>query len=160
VSPVQQSTNRSILLAIGGVLVAVVGLGALLLFVFAVQSGTESGTVEVKLGDDTFRAGSAGPLSRAVGEDGPLLFSDVASGERDIYLQHTGDDPNVGWLAFDAREIDASRDCTLVWSAEQNLFEDPCDGSTVPADGEGLRHYTVTVDDSGTVVVDLRTPPE
>jgi hypothetical protein len=157
VSPVKPSNNRSILLAVGGVLVAVLGLGALLLFVFALQSGTESGTVEVRLGDDTFAAGSAEPLADAIDRDGPILFSDVASGERDIFLQHAGDDTRSGWRAFDAREIDASRDCTLEWSAQARLFEDPCDGSTVPPDGAGLRQYEVEVTESGTVVIDLRS---
>jgi hypothetical protein len=157
VSPVKPSNNRSILLAIGGVLVAVLGLGALLLFVFALQSGTESGTVEVRLGDDTFAAGSAEALADAIDRDGPILFSDVASGERDIFLQHTGDDARSQWRAFDAREIDASRDCTLEWSAEAQVFEDPCDGSTVPPDGTGLRQYDVEVTESGRVVIDLRS---
>jgi len=85
-----------------------------------------------------------------------VLFSDVASGQRDIYLQHVGDDPAVGWLAFDARRPDADRTCTLVWEASRQLFTDPCGGEPVDELGNGLRHYAVTVNADGNVVIDFR----
>lgn len=136
-------------------MIALAGLGLLLAFVLALQSGTESGKVEIQLGSRTFSAGSAEQRAKTIAQEGPILLPDPAGGQRDIYLQHVGDKPDDGWLAFDAREIDATRECTLRWNAERRLFEDPCDGSTVRADGEGLRQYPVTIDDDGRLVVDL-----
>ncbi|MEJ5253844.1 MAG: hypothetical protein WHS89_00695 [Acidimicrobiales bacterium] len=151
----KQSDGRSAAIAIGGVLIALVGLGLLLAFVLALQSGTEQGKIEVQLGSRAFMAGPAEQRARTIAQEGPILLPDPAGGQRDIYLQHVGDNPDEGWLAFDARELDTTRDCTLRWNGDRKLFEDPCDGSTVPADGEGLRRYEVTVDDKGELVIEL-----
>jgi len=142
-----------------GIVGLVVGLVLVLaLFVLAIPSLTEQERIEVRLGDDVFVAGNAERLSAQVAEDGPVLLPDVANGERDVYLQHTGDDPTTGWLVFDARRPGSDRQCTLAWVG--NGFEDPCDGTTVPADGTGLPAYEVSVDDEGKVVVDLVMRPE
>ena len=37
-----------------------------------------------------------------IASGGPLLFSDVSSGKRDIYLQHTGDDPAAALVTLSA----------------------------------------------------------
>jgi len=140
-------------LAVAGI---VIGIGLVLgLFVFAIPSLTESGTVQVQLGDDRFEAGSAARLSRAIAADGPLLFSDVSSGQRDIYLQHAGPSETEGWLAFDARRPAQPRNCSLQWQRDAGEFRDPCDATVVAADGTGLLTYPVTVTDEGTVIVDL-----
>jgi hypothetical protein len=155
-SPVEQTkarNPRSMVLAVAGVVLGIVLV--LVIFVVAVPSLTESGKVEVKLGSDTFPAGSAESRSRTIAEDGPLLFSDVSGGQRDIYLQHIGDDPTTGWYAFDARRPGQSRDCSLGWQAEAEEFLDPCDGTVVPADGAGLLAYPVTVTEDGKLVIDL-----
>ena len=155
-SPVQQTPKRSpraMVLAVGGI---VLGIALVLaLFVFAIPSLTESDTIEVQLGDDTFEAGSASRLSRAIAADGPLLFSDVSSGQRDIYLQHTGTSETEDWVAFDARRPGQTRDCSLEWQRDAGEFVDPCDGTVVPANGEGQLSYPVTVTDDAIVVVDL-----
>jgi hypothetical protein len=154
--PVQTSpkrSSRSVVLAVAGVTLGIALV--LVLFVVAIPSLTESGTVEVKLGSDTYDAGSATSRARNIAEGGPLLFSDVSSGKRDIYLQHVGDDDTSGWLAFDARRPGQGRDCTLVWQSASTDFRDPCDGTIVAADGEGLIDYPVTITDEGRVVIDL-----
>lgn len=146
-------TSRSVVLAVAGVALGIVLV--LVVFVIAVPSLTESGKVEVKLGSDTYDAGSATARASNIASGGPLLFSDVSSGKRDIYLQHTGDDPAEGWSAFDARRPGQGRQCTLEWQSASNDFRDPCDGTIVPAGGTGLPTYSVTVTDKGKVVVDL-----
>jgi hypothetical protein len=155
--PVQESrkrTSRSIVLAIAGI---AIGIALVLgLFVVAIPSLTESGTVEVKLGSDTYDAGSASARAENIADGGPLLFSDVSSGNRDIYLQHIGDDVSTGWFAFDARRAGQDRNCTLSWQPALSNFRDPCDGTTVPADGIGLLTYPVTITEKGKVIVDLR----
>ena len=154
--PVQDTrkrTSRSIILAVAGV---AVGIALVLgLFVVAIPSLTESGKVEVKLGSDTYDAGSASARAENIAEGGPLLFSDVSSGKRDIYLQHIGDDVTTGWYAFDARRAGQARDCTLSWQTS-GTFRDPCDDTIIAADGTGLLSYPVTITDKGKVVVDLR----
>jgi len=155
--PVQESRKRSarsVVMAVAGVAVGIVLV--LLLFVVAIPSLTESGTVEVKLGSDTYDAGSATARAENISTGGPLLFSDVSSGNRDIYLQHIGDDIATGWYAFDARRPGQGRDCTLSWQASLSNFRDPCDGAVIAADGTGLLSSTVTISDNGKVIVDLR----
>lgn len=160
-SPVKQAptrTPRSIILAVAGVTLGLILV--LVLFIFAIPSLTESGKVEVKLGSDTYDAGSAESLARSISSAGPLLLPDVSGGKRDVYLQHLGDDPASGWYAFDARRPGQSRDCSLNWRADSADFIDPCDGTVVPADGSGLTDYPVTVSDTGRVIVDFNPEAE
>lgn len=151
--PVQQTrSNRSLVLAVLGL---TLGLAAVLaLFVLAIPSLTEQERIQVRLGDDRFPAGSAERRAASIERDGPILFSDVAGGQRDIYLQHLGDDPERGWHAFDARRVGQGRDCSLVWDAAAQHFVDPCDDAVVPPDGEGLPSYPVAVEE-GELFVDL-----
>lgn len=151
--PVQQTrSNRSVIVAVVGLSVGIIAV--LALFVVAIPSLTEEGKVTVRLGDDRFPAGPAEARAASIERDGPILFSDVASGQRDIFVQHLGDDPLEGWLAFDARRPGQGRACTLVWVPGEAVFVDPCDDVVVPADGEGLPQYPAEVVDGG-VVVDL-----
>lgn len=158
-SPVKQTKGRnprSMVLAVAGIVLGIVLV--LVVFVVAVPSLTESGKVEVKLGTDTYSPGSAEAKAETIAKDGPILLPDVSGrNERDIYLQHIGDDPTTGWYAFDARRAGQSRSCSLEWQSEAQEFKDPCDGTVVSADGAGLIAYTVTVDDDGNLVVDLNT---
>jgi hypothetical protein len=142
-----------VILAIVGITVGIALV--LLLFVVAIPSLTESGTVEVKLGSETYDAGQADSRASNIASGGPLLFSDVSGGKRDIYLQHIGDDPATGWFAFDARRPGQSRSCTLEWQPGSADFRDPCDGTIVAADGTGLTDYPVTITDGGKVIVNL-----
>ena len=148
VAPRKERNSRTVALGLAGVVVGIILL--LVVFVFAIPSLTESGNVKVQLGTDTFDAGLTSKRAESIRRDGPLLFSDVASGQNDIYLQHLGDDDATGWLAFDARRAGATRDCTLHWDVDANQFTDPCDGTTVTADGQGLKQYQVVVTQAGT----------
>ena len=128
----------------------------LALFVVAIPGLTESGKVEVQLGPERFDAGPADARAAEVAERGPILLADVAGNQRDVFLQHTGSDAAVGWLAFDARKPGTTRECTLEWQVDTSAFVDPCDDSVVDARGEGLTQYSVEVSDDGYVIVDLR----
>ncbi|HEX8802840.1 MAG TPA: hypothetical protein VF743_01565 [Acidimicrobiales bacterium] len=164
-SPVARSrahAGRALAVAAAGVVVA---LGT----AFAVSVLASRGSVEVRLGDETFEAGSAERAAGRIADSGPVLYPDAAGGDRDIYLQHLGDDPETGWLAFAARPAQAPRECTLQW--EPAGSGDPadgsfrlldadgeesgaCDGERFPATGEGLPSYPVEVAD-GRLTVDL-----
>ena len=157
VKPTKTRSPRSMVLAVAGIVLGIALV--LVVFVFAVPSLTESGKVEVKLGSDTYDAGPTESRAATIAQDGPLLFSDVSGGQRDIYIQHLGDDPATGWYAFDARRPGQSRECPLDWDPAAKQFRDRCDGTVVPADGSGLLAYVVTVTDSGRVVVDFKADP-
>ena len=126
VAPRKERNSRTVALGLAGVVVGIILL--LVVFVFAIPSLTESGNVKVQLGTDTFDAGLTSKRAESIRRDGPLLFSDVASGQNDIYLQ---------------------------WDVDANQFTDPCDGTTVTADGRGLKQYQVVVTQAGTVVINL-----
>ena len=140
--------------AIGGLAVAIVLLLAL---VFGISKATESGKVELSPATNGFAVGNARVKAPLVEQDGPFLFSDVANGQRDLFVQHLGDDPTKGWSAFDARVPGSTRDCTLVWRQASRDFEDPCTKQVVPADGAGLPQYAVEVSADDQITVDLRS---
>ena len=143
------SLRSAVVVGLAGVVVALgLALGVLLL--------TRTGTnVEVRLGDQDFRDMEVGRISAEIADRGPILFGDVADGSLDIILQHLGDDPDAGWLAFEARRSGQSRDCFFEWQPEQALFANTCDPEdTVDAAGTGLHHFDVTVVD-GDVRVDI-----
>ena len=137
------------------VVVALAGVAAGLAAFVAVALWSGSGD-ELRLGDDVFEAGRVEALARAIDEDGPLLFSDVGGGDRDVYLNHVGSTPATGWVAFAARPPGAGRECFLRWDGAR--FGDACSPATYPADGGSLPHYRVIIE-GDRVKVDLRQPP-
>ena len=159
-SPVARSqghTGRALAVAAAGVVVAIGVAAALALL-------ANRGTVDVRLGSETFAEQDAEDAAERVAQDGPILYADTAGGDRDIVLQHLGDDPEEDWIALAARPPGVSRECTIQWDPEDWLFRllDPsgqvssdCDGREFPADGEGLPTYPVTVDSDGNLDVDL-----
>ncbi len=138
------------------VLVGLVGVAIAVLIVVAVLWLADSGgNVEVNLGDSDFRDLDVGRISAEIADGGPILFSDVAGGDRDIILQHLGTDPDTGWLAFDARRPGDRRDCFFQWKDVSSTFVNTCDESdVVDAGGTGLNQYPVQVED-GEVRVDI-----
>lgn len=156
-SPVARSQTHA-----GRVLaVATVGVALALVSAFGVAILANRGSVDVRLGDETFAGYSAEEAADRIADDGPILYPDAAGGDRDIILQHLGDSPESGWLAFAARPPGASRECTLQWESDEFRLLDEdgevrgaCSGSSFPADGAGLPQYPVTVRD-GELDVDL-----
>jgi hypothetical protein len=143
--------------------VSVVAIALALTAAFGLAVLANRGSVDVRLGDDTFAGQDAGDAAARIAEDGPILYPDAGTGDRDIYLQHQGDDPERGWLAFAARPAGAPRECTLRWDDGDQVFRllDPdgeesgaCDGQEFPPDGAGLTQYPVTVQD-GKLDVDI-----
>ncbi|MFQ5558685.1 MAG: hypothetical protein ACE5GB_14420, partial [Acidimicrobiales bacterium] len=130
-------------------LVGVLGVAVAILLVVAVLVLAGSGgSVEVRLGDRDFRDLSTARISAEIADRGPIIFSDVAGGSRDIILQHLGADPETGWLAFDVRRPDDPRDCFFRWRPDTLDFVNTCDGEdVVDGSGTGLTHYPVEVVD-------------
>ncbi len=116
------------------------------------SGGTE---VPIQLGEPVFRAGNAAELADTIDRNEPILLPDASGGDRDIVINHVGDDPTEGWVAFAARPLTATRDCFVQWQAGDRTFVNTCDGTVYPADGSGLEQYGVSVDDDGDLVVNL-----
>lgn len=152
-SPVAPSRNHAGRAALVSLVAVVLLFAALGLASWAMKDRNSS---DLRLGDQTFRGGSTSRLADEIAEDGPILYSDVSGRkDRDMILQHVGDDPDEGWHAFLAAPIDKPRDCTWEWRADERLFRARCDESlTAPADGAGLPQFDVTVD-GGSLDVDL-----
>jgi len=128
---------------------------AVVLFGFVANLFTKPGT-EGRLGRNVYDVGGARVLSRRISEGGPILLQALV-GNRDIYVQHLGDETTKGWVSFDARAEGAARECFVKWQADQSTFTDPCTQETYPADGTGLAQHPVTVSPKGRVSVDLRS---
>ena len=124
----------------------VVVLAALLLVavvLFLNSRGTSSG-------DGRFSDLLAEDLIDRQARDGvPTCFNDPIDGLRPICVFHTGDDPDEGWVAYDA-QVDG---CALEYRDAEELT-DACTGETYPFTGDGLPQYLVEVDD-GRLVIDL-----
>lgn len=153
----QGHAGRALLIAAAGVLLS---LGV----AFALSVLDNRGKVEVRLGDETFSGAQADEMAEDIAERGPFLVADASpGGDRDIVLQHLGDDVEGGWIAIAARPSGVPRNCAIQWQAEDEVFhlldEDggvagECDGTEYPADGGGLETFPVTVED-GKLDVDL-----
>ncbi len=152
-SPVQRSsghTGRALVVALIGVVVLAAGLWAASLL------ASNQSSIDVGLGDQTFRGGDVERLAAEIADRGPILYGDVSgSRDRDIILQHLGSDPNEGWHVFLARPANKGRGCYWDWQEKRRLFRASCDHSlTAPRDGAGLTQFPVRVID-GRLDVDL-----
>jgi hypothetical protein len=158
-SPVQKTKARdprSLGLAIGGL---VIGVGLLIVvFVFAVPQLTESGSIKMTTNAAPLDLGNARLKAELIARDGPIPLADPTGGTHDVIVQHVGDDPLKGWLAFDARRPGTGRECSLRWDAARRVFTDPCGGADIPADGGDLPRYPVVVNGDEQVSVQLVTP--
>ena len=74
--------------------------------------------------------------------------------DRHLFVQHLGDDPDEGWVAFGAFDPD-DPSCVVLIDREAEVLVNGCDESvTYPLDGEGLRQYPMSVED-GRIYVDV-----
>lgn len=157
----QMNARSAVLVGLTGVAIAVV-LGGGVLFL-----ASQGGDVEIQLGDTDFDAGKIGRISEEIDDRGPILYSDVAGRSRDLILQHLGDDPEAGWLAFEARPLGQPRDCFFQWNDDAQRFDlvtivDDVTCAAVTMDargnlstGEMIDTYPVAVDDDDNVRVDI-----
>lgn len=149
--------GRALVISVVAVVVALAAAGGVAVL-------ANRGTVEVRLGDDTAEIGNIENLAEGIDSDGPLVLPDVASGDRDVIIQHLGDDPGDGWLAIALRPAGTPRECQIVWQPDEDLFRllnaegdvtDDCDGAEYPADGGNLPKYDTYIEDDK-LYIDLR----
>lgn len=137
-------------------LIASVAVVLLLLVGWGVATLASRGEVDIRLGDERFEAGSVEKMAKSIADgDGlPLLYADLVGGRRPLYVQHTGSDPDRGWVAFGAF-VPEDPACAVEIDREAKVLRDACDPtSTYPLDGTGLRAYPVSVED-GDLYVDI-----
>jgi hypothetical protein len=150
--PVAQSQGH----AGKALLIAAVAIVLIAVVTIFVALAASRGDVEINLGDERFNAGNTESIASRIAEDGglPALYADLVSGDRPIFVQHTGDDPDEGWVAFGAFDPD-DPSCIVEIDREASILVNACDRDvTYPLDGEGLRFYPTTVED-GDVIVDI-----
>ncbi len=153
-SPVAQSQGH----AGRALAVSAVAVGLLLAVAAGIAMLASRGKVDVRLGDEQFSGLKTDRLAAEIDDNGPILYPDTAGGERDIVLQHLGDDPEAGWIALAARPPGTSRDC-FIQSRDRNEpfrlldpdgdVSDACDGREFPPDGGDRPQYPVTVREGG-----------
>lgn len=156
-----------------------VGLGAILAVLSVLFLVTQMDRLlgrtdlNIEIGDGQFRPGKAVELADDIDTQGPFFFSDLAGGDRDIWLNYngtvsdSGDDDGDGerqtslddWYAFAAREPTSPRGCFVEWQDDAAEFVDSCDGTVYPETGAGLPHYPVNIDANGTLSIDLNATP-
>jgi hypothetical protein len=137
-----------------GSLVAIVIAAVLLALVVRVAARNPD---VANLGARTL-AFQADRLSKEIAERGPVIFKDPlqrGSADNDLFVQHVGTDPDKGWVAVRAYAGEAKTECLLRWQQDANEFRDPCTGTAYPAEGTGLRAYSVSVAE-GVVRVSIR----
>lgn len=144
--PVAQTNPRRALLVGLAAIVFALGLIAIVL----VANGARNGS-----GGGSFDSASASELIRLQERDGvPALFPDPVGGRQPIFVWHEGDDPDEGWVAYDAL-VDGE---PIAIDLDEMVLRGP-DGTEFPFTGEGLPHYDVEVVD-GRLVVALQPDDE
>jgi hypothetical protein len=137
--PVARTNPRRALLVGLAAIVFALGLIAIVL----VANGARNAS-----GGGSFDSASATELVRLQERDGvPALFPDPVGGRQPIFVWHEGDDPEAGWVAYDAL-VDGE---PLVLDLDELVLRAP-DGSEFPFTGEGLPQYDVEVVDGRLVV--------
>jgi hypothetical protein len=127
-----------------GLAVVVLALGVIAVVLVAndARTGSDGGS---------FDTADAEELIRLQERDGvPALFPDPVGGRQPIFVWHEGDDPDTGWVAYDAL-IDGE---PLVLDLDDLVLRAP-DGREFPFTGDGLPQYDTEVVD-GRLTVDLR----
>jgi hypothetical protein len=149
----QINARSAVLVGVTGVVIALL-LGTMVLWV-----ARSSDSVILQIGDTQFDAGFTGRQSEEITARGPILYPDAGSkGERDLYVQHIGDDPAVGWIAFEARRPGDPRDCSAEWNEGRRTFtltssgDAVCGAATFNDLGCGLTRFPVGVVDDKVIV--------
>ena len=134
---------------------AVVGAVLLVVLALALANNPE---VQNNLGEKVFTVGDAESLAEEVDKRGPLLFQDLLGGDRDILVDHIRGDE---WLATPPA---SAASAGLELDRETGEVRNSCTRRAVDlrsiaaVKAVGAVAYTATVDESGKLVVDLRTP--
>ncbi|MDH3705693.1 MAG: hypothetical protein OES57_06470 [Acidimicrobiia bacterium] len=141
------SPRSALVVGLSGVIAAALLVG----FVWWASQSGEGFT----LGDDEFDAGHVSQAD-SVAENGPVLYQDPETGNRPIWITHTGSEEDEGWVAVEAVVPGSDASCVVNWNRDINRFQNTCDADdTYPIDGAGLATIPVYIDDDR-IIVDLQ----
>ena len=134
--------------------IAATAVVVLLVVTLLVAQAANRGDVEVRLGDDRFDAGKVSAIADTIADDGgmPILYQDLVGRDRNLFVQHVGDDDETGWVAFGAF-VPGDPECAIEITEQRDRIVD-CEGREQPLDGAELRAYPVAVED-GRLLVDI-----
>ncbi|NND75348.1 MAG: hypothetical protein HKN44_10115 [Ilumatobacter sp.] len=120
---------RAVIPNVAGLIV--IGLIALLLWGVAAYIGRGGTEASESLAPSRLRVGSVQTVADLIDEDGPVIFPGLGTrtGERTIVLDHTGDDPTVGWVVYFAHRT-GDPSCVVEQVIGTRSFVD-CDGETI-----------------------------
>lgn len=120
---------RALVPVVGGVAFFAVFFGGLWVVATVINDRAEPGT---RIAEAVFEVGPVETIAEAVAEDGPLLFPDLRSpdGVRSIVLDHSGDDPAVGWQVYYGYPADRDASCLVEHVRGTRDFTD-CEGRTL-----------------------------
>ncbi|MFT6813001.1 MAG: hypothetical protein ACI91Q_001298 [Gammaproteobacteria bacterium] len=121
---------RALLPNVGGIVI--LGLIGLMLWGFAAFISRGGTATSERLAPSNLRVGSVQNAADIVTEDGPILFADLATnrGTRTIVLDHTGDDPAIGWVIYFGYPANGNEDCIVEQVIGTRQFID-CDGNAL-----------------------------
>lgn len=137
-----------VVMTLGTILFIVTSTGNLL--------GNQS-SLQIDAGEPVFNIGPAEDRAGDIARQGPQFLPDPTGGDREVWVNHVGDDEATGWHAFRVRPLASPRTCIAEWQATAAQFVDSCDGTVYPATGEGLPQVPVTVTTEGEVSIRLDT---
>ena len=108
--------------------IASVSVVLILMVTFFVAQAASRGDVDIKLGDDRFNAGGTKSIADRIAKDDglPALYPDLVNRDRPIFVQHTGDDPDEGWVAFGAFVPD-DPGCLVEIDRDAKILVNACD---------------------------------
>ncbi len=135
--------TRALLPNLGGL--AVLGLIGLMLWGFAAYISRGDAPTSDRLAPSNLRVGSVTNVADEIVDKGPILFPGLGTteGERTIVLDHTGDDPAIGWVVYYAYPAGGDESCVV-----EQVRND---------DGDGTRKFTDC--DGNTIDVSELSPP-
>lgn len=136
--------TRALLPNLGGLVV--LSLIGLMLWGFAAYISRGDAATSDRLAPSNLRVGSVTNVADEIVDQGPILFPGLGTteGERTIVLDHTGDDPTIGWVVYYAYPAGSDPSCAV----EQVRNED----------GDGTRAF-ITCTGNIIDVSELSPPP-
>jgi hypothetical protein len=145
---------RAVVPVLGGIVFFVLFFLGLWFVASTITDRADSGDA---IANKVFKVGKVDVLAKAVADGGPLLFPDLKSpdGVRSIVLDHSGNDPAVGWRVYYGYPADRDATCLVTHEEGSREFTD-CAGRTLTVDDLTLpQSVRPIVENRKTLYVDL-----
>lgn len=147
--------RRALIPIIGGITFFAALFGVTWLVAAYITNNTEA---NVQTGERTFVVGSVTDIAKSVARNGPVLYPDLRdpNGTRSIVIEHTGDDPAIGWQVYYAYPADRDSTCLVKQIERTHTFID-CEGRTLNVDElQPPADVRPIVENRTTLLIDMR----